>query len=190
MATRSRQRVTKAMAIYRTGDAGSPLLATATYARVLEYAPPVVAQQYINPEAGIGNDKIPERWELPSFTITFEDYSLTPERLLDGALHFFESKEVLPGAPGGAAEEIYPARYHAYVTSVDPGTVRRGRVTPMIVTLDPIEVWRRAPGATATFTGTSPTVDDTFRLNVREDIWWANGVDRLLARGRLLGITS
>ena len=187
--TTPRTRVLTSLRIYAVGADDAPLAGTQTFAKVQNYVPPVVAQQFIEVTSTLADDPIPSRFEIPEFSIVLNDYSLMPERLVDGAVHAFITKESLNGGTNIAEEELYPARYLAYVTGIDYGTVERGALVPVTVNLRPIEVWRRRVGASVSFTGLTPTEDDTFRLNGRNDIWWANGVDILAARRTLMGVT-
>lgn len=187
--TTPRTRVVRGIRIYAVGDAGEPLAGTATYAKVENYTPPITALQFIEVTSTLGNDPIPERWEIPTFQMVLNDYSLMPERLMDGALHAFITKEAINAATNGGSEQVYPARYLAYVESVEKGTVQRGALVPMTVTLRPIEVWQRAVGATVSFTGVTPSASDTLRINIRNDIWWCNGVDIMAPRRTALGVT-
>lgn len=183
--TTPRTRIVQGIRIYRLGDNGTPLAGTATYAKVESYTPPVCALQFIE----VARDMIPsEEWEIPPFSMILNDYSLMPERLLDGKVHAFITREAINAATGAAGGQTYPARYLAYVESVDFGTVQRGVHVPMTINLRPVEVWRRKVGASVSFTGTTPTADDTFRVNERNKIWWADGVDILAAQRTLLGV--
>ena len=168
------------------------------YAKVREYAPPVVTQLFKSgTQSGIGSIQVPEGFEIADFTITLDDYSIEPERLQDGKYHHFRSREAITGPPGAGQPALVPmlAQYHAAVVSVNRGTVSRlGDVPPVILTLRPIEVWRLAPLATVTealFTGdTLPETNPeyhAFRLNIHKEIWWVDGKDMLRERAIALG---
>lgn len=184
---RTRIRPVASMAIYRTGEAGSPLLEDATYGKVQQFTLPVPAQAFLEVETHGVTDKEPIGFELPDFAITLTDYAFGPERLLDRQLHYFESKAIVAGAGQNGSRALVPARIHAYAMSVDYGTIRIGELTPMIVNITPIEFWVKRIGTNAAFTGTRPTSDDYLRLNVRQLIHWADGRDMYAEENALLG---
>ena len=169
--------------IFRVGDDGTPLVGDVLYGKVESFTEAVVTQEYIETPGNLGNAPVPGLFSIADHSFICHDWSLNPEALVNSGLHTFQSNTDADGMS-------HKVRFTGYVTSVSRGAAQRGQPAPWTLTMRVIEYWKLAANTTAFPAATAAVAASTIlRVNIVEDIHWANGVDMLAEQLVRLGVT-